>query len=153
MIKGFNDCCDDAQTKITGGQSIMNPWPTIGGVANVVCKEGEYSSPNYGVVGDKIILTKPLGTQVAVNLREWRHDSKDLWKKSGITDEQEDHIFELAVSSMATLNRNAAHLMHKYESHGATDITGFGLLGHARNLAAAQKGDVDFVIHSIPVID
>lgn len=34
MIRGFNDCCIEADTQITGGQSIMNPWPIIGGVAN-----------------------------------------------------------------------------------------------------------------------
>lgn len=46
----------------------MNPWPIIGGVANVVCNEDEYIRPNYGEAGDVIVLTKPLGTQVAVNL-------------------------------------------------------------------------------------
>lgn len=48
MIKGFNDCATEAGTKITGGQSIMNPWPIIGGVANVVCNEAEFIRPNYG---------------------------------------------------------------------------------------------------------
>ena len=43
----------------------------------------------------------------------------------------------MAMESMATLNRNAATLMRKYASHGATDVTGFGILGHAENLAAA----------------
>jgi selenide, water dikinase len=38
------------------------------------------------------------------------------------------------MESMAHLNRNAAKLMNKYKSHGATDITGFGILGHAQNL-------------------
>jgi selenide,water dikinase len=37
MIRGFNDCANEAGTLITGGQSIMNPWPIIGGVANVTC--------------------------------------------------------------------------------------------------------------------
>jgi selenide, water dikinase len=37
MIRGFNDCAVEAGTMITGGQSIMNPWPIIGGVANVTC--------------------------------------------------------------------------------------------------------------------
>jgi len=37
MIRGFDDCAKEAGTKVTGGQSIMNPWPIIGGVANVVC--------------------------------------------------------------------------------------------------------------------
>jgi selenide,water dikinase len=40
----------------------MNPWPIIGGVANVVCDESEYVKVNQGEVGDVLILTKPLGT-------------------------------------------------------------------------------------------
>lgn len=48
LIRGFNDCATEAETAITGGQSIMNPWPIIGGVANVVCHEDEYTRPNNG---------------------------------------------------------------------------------------------------------
>lgn len=46
----------------------------------------------------------------------------------------------------------AARLMHKYNAHGATDVTGFGLLGHAKNLAKIQKNEVSFVIHNLPII-
>lgn len=53
---------------------------------------------------------------------------------------------------MARLNRNAAYLMHKYEAHAATDVTGFGILGHARNLARNQKAEVAFVIHTLPIL-
>ena len=42
MMRGFNDCAEEANTRITGGQSIMNPWPMIGGVANVMCHESEF---------------------------------------------------------------------------------------------------------------
>lgn len=42
--------------------------------------------------------------------------------------------------------------MHKYNAHGATDVTGYGLLGHAQNLAKNQKSEVSFVIHNLPVI-
>jgi len=42
--------------------------------------------------------------------------------------------------------------MHTHGAHGATDVTGFGILGHASNLASAQKNAVDFVIHQLPVI-
>jgi len=59
----------------------------------------------------------------------------------------------MAMESMAHLNRSAAELMLKYRSHGATDITGFGLLGHASNLAAAQVNEVDLIIDNIPVLD
>lgn len=43
-------------------------------------------------------------------------------------------------------------MMHKFSAHAATDVTGFGLLGHAQNLAAHQKNEVAFVIHNLPVI-
>lgn len=46
----------------------------------------------------------------------------------------------------------AARLMHKYNAHGATDVTGFGLLGHAANLAKVQKNEVGFVIHNLPIV-
>ena len=53
---------------------------------------------------------------------------------------------------MTRLNRTAANLMHKYNAHAATDITGYGLLGHAQTLASHQKLDVSFVIQNLPVI-
>ena len=56
------------------------------------------------------------------------------------------------MESMATLNKDSARLMRKYKAHGATDITGFGLLGHAQNLATAQIDPVDIVVHTLPVI-
>ena len=49
----------------------MNPWPIIGGVANVICHESEYLKVNRAQPGDALVLTKPLGTQVAVNLKDW----------------------------------------------------------------------------------
>ena len=42
--------------------------------------------------------------------------------------------------------------MHKYNAHACTDVTGFGLLGHAQNLAKYQKNEVSFVIHNLPII-
>ena len=54
--------------------------------------------------------------------------------------------------SMARLNRNAAKLMQKYKAHGATDVTGFGILGHAANLVESQLESVDFHLHTLPMI-
>ena len=136
MIRGFNDCASEANTMITGGQSIMNQWPIIGGVANVMCHEDEYTRPNLGEPGDILVLTKPLGTQVAVNLKEWLGEKNDKWSKSEqfISEEEAKEAYFLAMESMAHLNKDSAKLMKKYGSNGATDITGFGLLGHAQNL-------------------
>lgn len=137
MISGFNDCATEAGTLITGGQSVMNPWPVIGGVANVVCHESEYIKVNQGQAGDKLILTKPIGTQAAVNLNEWLIEGNEKWTGKAsklMTAERAKQAYYMAVESMATLNRNAAGLMYQHGCHGATDITGFGIRGHAQNL-------------------
>lgn len=69
-----------------------------------------------------------------------------------ITSEHIIVAYHRAVESMTTLNLLGASLMHKYNAHAATDITGFGLLGHAENLAKYQKLPVDFVIDQLPII-
>ena len=53
---------------------------------------------------------------------------------------------------MMTLNKNAAAIMTKHGAHAATDITGFGILGHAQNLAEAQKAPVKMVIEKLPIL-
>lgn len=100
---------------------------------------------------------------MAVNLYQWLHqasresDSKNEknWNKvkEKITSEEVESAYEKAVVSMSRLNRRGAQLMHKYMAHGATDITGFGILGHGNNLARNQKNSLNFQIHSLPVID
>ncbi len=57
-----------------------------------------------------------------------------------------------SILSMAHLNKNAAKLMHKHNAHAATDVTGFGILGHAQNLVKNQKADVSFVINKLPIL-
>lgn len=52
---------------------------------------------------------------------------------------------------MATLSIVGANLITKYRVHACTDVTGFGILGHANYLAQAQKNNVDFVIHKLPI--
>lgn len=134
MISGFNDCATEAGTLITGGQSILNPWPIIGGVANVVCHEDEYIKVNQGQPGDVLVLTKPLGTQVSVNLNQWLLEDDPNWSEKSaklFTPERAKEAYFMAVESMSVLNKNAATLMKRHGCHGATDITGFGIKGHA----------------------
>lgn len=116
----------------------MNPWPIIGGIANVICHENEYIRPYTGKSGDILVLTKPLGTQVAVNLYQWYTENNEKWLKAqssaSLTSDHALNAYYLAMESMSHLNMNSAKLMMKHGAHGATDITGFGLLGHAQNL-------------------
>lgn len=64
IMRGFKDAALEAGTTVTGGQTVVNPWCTIGGVASTVCQPNEYIVPDNAVVGDVLVLTKPLGTQV-----------------------------------------------------------------------------------------
>ena len=113
MMRGFNDAASEAGTKITGGQSIMNPWPMIGGVANVMCQQDEFIRPNYGEAGDLLVLTKPLGTQPAVNMRQKlaKPDGPAFFDKAGFTVDEINKAYFMAMESMATLNANSATLM------------------------------------------
>jgi len=153
IMRGFKDCAEEAGTQVTGGQTVINPWLTIGGVATTVCQPNEYILPDNAVVGDVLVLTKPLGTQVAVNAYQWL-DQPERWNRIKLVVSEDDvrKAYQRAMFSMARLNRTAARLMHKYNAHGATDVTGYGLLGHANNLAKIQKNEVGFVIHNLPII-
>jgi len=153
VIKGFCDLAREAGTSINGGQTVLNPWFIVGGVATSIASESEVIMPDGAKDGDVIVLTKPLGTQIAVNVHQWL-DNPERWEKvkDVVTVEQVKKAYEDAMFSMARLNKNSAMLMHKYGAHAATDVTGFGILGHATNLVENQKDDVSFEIHSLPIL-
>lgn len=155
MIAGFAEQAKIGNTIITGGQTVLNPWPIIGGTAISICSQNDFIHPENAQPGDLIILTKPLGTQVAVNAYQWLN-LKDQTKWNKISDliskEETIRAYEVAMDSMSRLNRNAAILMHKYGAHGATDVTGFGIMGHGTNLVSNQKLSLRFVIDTLPII-
>ncbi|KRY75660.1 Selenide, water dikinase, partial [Trichinella pseudospiralis] len=154
MMKGFNDCAQEAETQVEGGQSVLNPWITIGGVATAVCPPENIIMPYNLCPGDVLVLTKPLGTQLMVNVKNWLdlEHSKFNNIRHVISEETVQKVHDYSVKSMMRLNRTAAKLMHKYHARGATDITGFGIVGHANNLAKIQKKQVTIVIDKLPFL-
>lgn len=156
MIKGFNDKAREAGTRVTGGQTVLNPWPIIGGVAMTVCNTGEFVLPEGAEPGNVLVLTKPIGTQLAVNGHQWMH-KPEKWsvatERTGITQQQALEAYKVASAQMARLNRNAARLMRVHGATAATDVTGFGLYGHCNNLAQNQRrSDLVFRLNRVPVI-
>ena len=59
----------------------LNPWPIIGGVATSVCSEDEFINPIHLEIGDVVVLTKPLGTQPAVNAHQWKCLENQFWDR------------------------------------------------------------------------
>ena len=127
MIRGFRDACDEADVPITGGQTVLNPWPIIGGVATSIVAEGEFVKSDGAQVGDVLVLTKALGTQIAANVHQWRKEDHRFWKKCVekdiLTIEDAEDMMHQAVISMARLNRNGGRLMTKHNAHACTDGT------------------------------
>lgn len=152
MIKGFQDAAREAGTRVSGGQTILNPWMMMGGVATSICSPEEYIVPQSAQAGDVLVLTKPLGTGVAINCHQWLHTDRMTKLKMVVTEEEVKKAYRRAVEVMGRSNRAAARLLHKYNAHAATDIAGLGLLGHASHLASVQKNEVNFVVHNLPVI-
>ena len=153
LMKGFNSKAIEAGTQVTGGQSVMNPWPMIGGTAISVVDRSEVIFPNYAEPGDYLILTKPLGTQVIVNTVQWLIEKNENWNKAKLifTEEELWDTFTKAENSMSTLNKRAAQTMKKYKIGACTDITGFGIKGHLENLAIAQKKGLKFIVNKLPI--
>jgi selenide,water dikinase len=157
MARGFRDACLEAGTVVTGGQTVLNPWPVIGGVATAVCSEGEYVRSDGARAGDMVVLTKPLGTQVAVHVHEWRRGGdnprwRELTRRGVLSAGEAEDMMHAACCSMARLNRNAGSIMVKHNAHAGTDVTGFGILGHAQNLMENQREEVGMEITSLPCI-
>lgn len=152
MIEGFSDAAVQAKTAVGGGQTVYNPWPMMGGAAVSLLKDNEFRIPNRAEAGNVLVLTKPLGMRFAINAMQWLKVSPE--KKAKITAEVSESelidIYFKAEREMATLNVLAATLLHEFDSKAATDVTGFGILGHADYLAQAQRADVDFVIEKLP---
>ena len=64
LVLFIKECAQEAGSRVRGGQTVFNPWLTIGGVASSICTSGEFIMPNSATKGDVLVLTKPLGTQV-----------------------------------------------------------------------------------------
>ncbi len=154
MIRGYNDGCSEAGVICSGGQTIFNPWPLIGGTASAVTKGEMIVRADNLQSGDVLVLTKPLGTQIVGNLALWLLDDS-RWTEvvSKLIDEETARrAVRMGEESMMRLNKNAALVMREVGAHGCTDVTGFGILGHAENLVNIQKNPVDIVLTHLPII-
>ncbi len=70
-LLSLQDTATEAGTAVRGGQTVRSPWLLLGGVASSVCSREEQAQINAASPGNVLVLTKPLGTQLAVNSYEW----------------------------------------------------------------------------------
>ena len=139
ILAGGADKIQEVGAVLAGGHTIADATPKYGlAVAGFV--HPQQITTNAGIKpGDLLILTKPLGTGIMM-----------AGKKIG--EAQEVH-YQAALNSMKLTNRQAAQFMRQYQVRGATDITGFGLLGHALKMARASNVTLNLNAACFPLLD
>ena len=178
IMKGMENKLNEADTVIAGGQTVFNPWVMTGGSVTGFhdSKSGFDLFTNRDCQpGDVLVLTKPLGSQMVINFAQYLRKSNESklknisdcgWinKIEGIRNHlnffDEDFIKSFSAIGfdyMKDLNLYASlcmqNQMRKKEVKACTDVTGFGLRGHAENLVKIQNMEVDFVFDKIVTLD
>lgn len=149
MLKGFFDFCDSINAPAIGGQTIICPWPILGGAVTALADMKKVVLISGAKPGDQLILTKPLGIQPIMEVLRLPETGQD--KIAELIPEAEiSRSIDLAVQLMTTTNRNEAEAILETGVNAATDVTGFGILGHALNMA--EQSRVSMEIHTLPVI-
>ena len=128
---------EEAGVALVGGHSIEDPEIKYGLAVTGLIHPQKILTNAKARAGDKLVLTKPLGTGIIATALKGGMASEEAVRK--------------IVQSMVTLNRKASERMKKFEAHACTDITGFSFIGHALEMAAASQ--VGMVIQSgeIPI--
>src|SRR5438477_4979738 len=114
----------EAGCSILGGHSIADDEIKFGYAVTGAIHPGRVKTNAGARPGDALLFTKHLGTGIVATAL-----------KRGIA--TAEHVAE-SIRSMLTLNRSACEAMLQYDVHGCTDVTGFGLIGHAREMALAS---------------
>jgi selenide,water dikinase len=138
ILRGAADKAAEAGIAIVGGHTIKTDEP-IFGLAVVGTVHPKKVLSNAGAKpGDALVQTKPIGLGIITTAAKNGED------KLGAIAE--------AIRVMATLNRTAAEVLAGFEVHALTDITGFGLLGHLRNVTAASGVTARVFAGAVPVL-
>ena len=138
ILRGGLDKMAEAGVAVIGGHSIDDPQIKAGFAVTGVVAPQRIASNAGARPGDRLVLTKPLGTGI-LGFAAQIGRASDEWVQA-------------AARSMSALNQRAAELMVQFQAHACTDVTGFGLMGHLSAMAAAAGVDVEIVWDDVPLL-
>jgi selenide,water dikinase len=140
IMRGGLSKMAEAGCTVVGGHSVRDAEMKFGyAVTGLIDPEHVYTNSG-AVLGDSLILTKPIGTGVITTALK-QGKSEPIW-------------VERAIGSMTTLNMKAAALAKDCTGvHAITDITGFGLMGHGREMALGSRVTLQIDTGRVPLID
>ncbi len=138
ILQGGADKVSEAGAAIVGGHSIKDKELKYGLACTGLIDPTKIISNDKAQVGDHILLTKPLGTGIiATAIKQGKASDEDA---------------EAVVTQMATLNKIPAELMVRHGAHAATDVTGFGILGHGSEMADGSNVTLKLYFDRLPLI-
>jgi len=137
ILRGGQDKVAEAGGVIVGGHTIEDTVPKYGLAVTGIVHPDKVITNAGAKPGDILILTKAIGTGTIA-----------AGKKLGLKEGEE---YRTILENMKLLNRNGAAIMQKYSAHSATDITGFGLSGHAMKMAIASNVTIKIISSQVPV--
>ena len=138
ILRGGADKVAEAGAIVVGGHSVEDDEPKFGLSVMGTVHPGKVAVNSGAKPGDVLILTKPLGIGIL-----------NTAIKADLADE---NTVKKTVKNMSYLNKDASEAMMKAGISGCTDITGFGLLGHAFEMAAASNVSLEIWSDYIPII-
>lgn len=138
IIRGGLDKMKEAGVILVGGHSVEDRELKYGLSVTGFVHPNRILTKKDVKVGDRLILTKPLGTGII-----------NTAIKSGLASPE---ITKTVTRLMAALNRDAAKIIVNYPVHACTDITGFGLLGHIAEMVTGSPSGISLASKSIPII-
>lgn len=139
VIEAGMDVMAEVGCTVVGGHSIDGPEPTYGFAVTGMAALDDVVTNEGGRSGDALVITKPLGMGVVTTAI-----------KRGVCPAE---LAELAVEVMVTRNDVAGAALRVHSAHAATDVTGFGLLGHLREVCRASGVGAVVELDSVPVLD
>jgi selenium donor protein len=138
ILAGAADKANEAGISIIGGHTVDDMEPKYGLAVSGLIDPARIKRNSTARVGDKLILTKPIGLGiVSTAIKRQMADRK---------------LAERAIEIMSRLNNTAAEVMARYDVSACTDITGFGLLGHLKEMTVASGVDAQIEGEHVPVI-
>ena len=138
ILKGAQDKATEAGIPVLGGHTVEDPEPKYGMVVTGTIHPDKIFKNSGAKPGDKLILTKPLGTGILSTAI-----------KRGMVNDQ---LRERVTAQMAQLNKAAADVMKKYEVHACTDVTGFGLMGHLKEMTTGSECNASVWFDKVPFL-
>ncbi len=139
VLQGGRSTAAEAGIAVAGGHTIDSPEPFYGMCVLGIVHPDRVITNSAAREGDAVILTKPLGTGVIMSAMMF--------------DAATEEAVDRAAASMTTLNRRAAEIMLDCGAHAATDVTGFGLVGHGHEMAQGSGLEMHVELAAVPMFD